>query len=140
MLVREQGRDLHLLSAISPEWIGPGKRIAIRGAPTEFGELAYSLDQPDGATAVLHLDARFTVAPRHVIVHVPWFMHVTTLTVDGKPARVEADAIRVAPTARELRLRWKKRAPAPNASYQQAVDDYKTEYARRFEERMHGPP
>ena len=38
MLVREQGHTLHLLSAISPEWLGPGKRIAISGATTRFGE------------------------------------------------------------------------------------------------------
>lgn len=38
MFVREQGGDLHLLSAISPEWVKDNKSISVNRSPTDFGE------------------------------------------------------------------------------------------------------
>lgn len=37
IMVREEGDDLHLLSVLSPEWIGAGKTIAATQVPTYFG-------------------------------------------------------------------------------------------------------
>ena len=40
---REEGNQLHLLSVVSPQWIGKGKTIAVSQAPTNFGPIAFTL-------------------------------------------------------------------------------------------------
>ena len=49
MLVREDGSDLLLGQAIPRHWIGSGKKVEIRNAPTFFGPVSYFIDSsPDG--------------------------------------------------------------------------------------------
>jgi hypothetical protein len=43
MLVREQGRDVYLMSAVSPSWLRPGRTIAVRRAPTALGRVSFAL-------------------------------------------------------------------------------------------------
>jgi hypothetical protein len=138
MLVREDGDDLHLLSVLSPEWIGSGKTIAVKQAPTYFGDVAFTLDQPSDDEAVLHLDARYTRAPKQLVIHLPWFADVKSATVDGKRVDAAGGKLVVSPAAKEIRLSWSAKADAPHLSYAHAVDDYKAEYARRYNELMHG--
>jgi hypothetical protein len=50
MLVREQGRDVYLMSALSPAWLRPGKSVGVTGAPTTRGPVSYTLRcTPNGA-------------------------------------------------------------------------------------------
>jgi hypothetical protein len=121
MLVREQGRELHLLSVVAPEWLRPGEVIEVRDAPTDFGPVSFVLRVISPDEARLSLDARFHTRPEAVLLHVPWF-------VEGAGA-----PITVAPDTRELRLRWKKRRDTPKLSYAAAVEAYKVEYRRRWE-------
>lgn len=59
MLVREQGDDVWLMSAVSPAWLRPGKRIAVSGAPTRRGRVAYALRATrGGATLTWRTDVR----------------------------------------------------------------------------------
>ena len=138
MLVREEGADLHLLSVVSPEWIGKGKTIAVSQAPTYFGQVAYTLEQPEAGKAVLHLDTKFTAAPKQIVVHLPWFVTLTTATVDGKPVKAVNGALVLPATAKEVKLEWEVASGTPALSYRAAVDAYKAEYARRYNELMHG--
>ncbi len=138
MLVREEGRDLHLMSVVSPEWIDGGKRLAIENAPTEFGTISYVLEQPSDEKALLHLNAKFANAPEKIWVHVPWFETVASVLVDGKPAQIQKGAIELSPAAKEVQIVWKRQASIGATNYQAAVDAYKTEYRRRFDEEMHG--
>ncbi len=138
MLVREDGRELHLLSVVSPEWIGKGKTIAVSQAPTYFGTVAYRLEQPADGEAVLHLDTKFTEAPSHVVVHLPWFVALQSATADGKTVTAADGALTVPASAKEIRLRWTVKANAPQMSYDRTVQDYKAEYARRYQILMHG--
>lgn len=138
MLVREEGDELHLLSAISPEWIGKGKAIAVSQAPTWFGSVAYSLDQPEDGEAALRFNANFTKAPKQIVIHLPWFVDVQSVTVDGKKADAGKGELVVAPSAKDIQIRWTVKADTPHLSYQQTVDDYEAEYARRYRELMHG--
>jgi hypothetical protein len=139
MMVREEGSSLHLLSVVSPEWIGASKTIAVKQVPTWFGQVAFTLEQPAPNAAVLKLDPHFTRPPDSIIVHIPWFISVdSATTADGKTVEVKDGAISLPATATELRLHWSVRLGAPQLSYQHAVDDYKTEYARRYNELMHG--
>jgi hypothetical protein len=132
MLVREQGRNLHLLSAISPEWIGPGKRIAVSGATTTFGRVGFTLVTVDNDEAHLSLDNHFTHAPDQVVVHLPWFLQPLQATVDGKPLRIEKDGLHLPASAREVHISWQF-VNHPNMNYDRTVHSYEQEYRRRWE-------
>ena len=146
MLVREEGSDLHLLSVVSPEWIGAGKTIAIAQTPTKFGTVAFTLTQPDATHARLQLDTHFTTAqnrttaPRQLILHIPWFLRLDAAQADGhplqlSPATAESGATLTLPAStRTVTLSWSPLATAPgaNLSYNAAVAAYKTEYAHRY--------
>lgn len=43
MLVRERGAGLQLLGALSPAWLGGGRRVAIEDAPTRQGRVSVAL-------------------------------------------------------------------------------------------------
>jgi hypothetical protein len=144
MLVREEGSEesgrLHLLSVVSPDWIGKGKKIEVSNAPTWFGKIAFRLTQPNDSEAILTLAPEFDPAhtPNQIVVHLPWFMEVKSATVDGKPAHLSGDTLVVSSNAREIHLHWNLRPDAPHLSYDRAVADYKAEYARRYQVLMHG--
>lgn len=138
MLVREEGDQLHLLSVISPEWIGNGKTIVVTQAPTYFGTVAFTLEQPASGEAVLHLNTAFTRAPKQIVVHLPWFVETQGATIDGKGADAADGKLVVPPNAKEIRIQWTVKADTPGLSYQRTVDDYKAEYARRYRDFMHG--
>ncbi|MGD0478788.1 MAG: hypothetical protein ABSA42_01380 [Terracidiphilus sp.] len=146
MLVREEGNQLHLLSVVSPAWIGKGKTVAVRQAPTYFGPLGFTLTQPSATEAVLRIDAHFDRAPKSIEIHLPWFIRLESATVDGAPITFsciepcEGGSISVRPTAREIRLHWSIRPNTPQLSYDRAVAAYKAEYARRYQALMHGEP
>ena len=140
MLVREEGSELHLLSVVSPEWIGQGKTISVRQAPTNFGPIAFTLTQPANGEAVLQLEPAFTAAPRQIVVHLPWFVDLTSATADGKAIQPAHGALTVAAGVKEIRLHWTVKPKTPPLSYARAVEEYKSEYARRYQILMHGEP
>ena len=145
MLVREEGvpprGQLHLLSVISPHWIGKGKEIAVSNAPTWWGKIAFRLTQPTDNEAIFTLAPGFVAGPlpTQIVVHLPWFMDVKSATVDGKPAQPVGGTLILASNAKEIHLHWSRRPAAPAMSYDRAVADYKAEYARRYQQLMHGP-
>jgi hypothetical protein len=138
MMVREEGDRLHLLSVVSPDWIGKGKTIAVSGAPTSFGKVEFKLAQPTAGEAVLSLMTEFSAGPREIVVHLPWFVDLQSATADGMAVRSSEGVLAVPPGTKEIRLRWTVRAGTPALSYKSAVEDYKTEYARRYQVLMHG--
>ena len=137
MLVREEGNQLHLLSVVSPAWIGAGKRITVRQAPSNFGAVAFTLDQPSAEEAVLHLNPDFTRPPQTIVVHLPWFVELKSATADGKAIRAAGGALAVSPETRKVDIRWTLKPNGPRLSYDRAVADYKAEYARRYQILMH---
>jgi hypothetical protein len=138
MLVREEGNELHLLSVVSPAWIGKGKTIAVRQAPTYFGPVAFTLEQPQAGVATLHLHAAFTTPPAAIVVHLPWFVDVQSATADGKPVHPAQDALTIPAGTRTVELHWTVKPGTPQLSYNHAVAAYKAEYARRYQALMHG--
>lgn len=133
MLVREQGDELVLLSAVSPEWLRPGKVIEARRAPTSFGPVSFQVRCEDGRLTV-RLDPQFRQAPAKLLVRIPWFYDLRAAEVDGRPIQPKAGHLAVMSTARELTLRGQIRAGTPALSYNDAVERYKREYRRRYEE------
>jgi hypothetical protein len=138
MFVREEGDDLHLLSVLSPGWIGAGKPVSVAGVPTDFGTVSLTLDQPSDSGAVLHISAQWTTAPHSLIVHLPWFMQVTAVSVDNRKVPLTGNALTLPPNTQAVQLTWTRRPDTPSLSYQQAVDAYKAEYLRRYNQLLHG--
>jgi hypothetical protein len=138
MLVREQGNELHLLSCLSPEWLRSGSTIGVRRAPTEFGQVNFDLAISIG-TATLRLDSRFTNAPAAVILHTPWFMDVSAVKADGRNIKPGGKGIRLPSGVKKVEIVWSEKSPRPTMSYLNAVENYKKEYRRRYEEYLiHG--
>jgi hypothetical protein len=139
MMVREEGSTLHLLSAVSPAWIGAAKAIHVRNAATYFGQVAFDLEMPSETEATLTLAANFASGetPQRMMLHTPWFMQIVSVSVDGKPVELTVDgAISLDPGSRRVTLQWTRR-PLPldmPVNYEDAVSRYKAEYKRRFEE------
>jgi hypothetical protein len=137
MLVREDGNQLHLLSVVSPAWIGKGKSIAVKQTPTNFGSVAFILEQPSANEAVLHLNPAFTAPPEQIVVHLPWFVDLKSATADGKDLQAASGALVVSPGTREIHIHWTLKPNASDLSYERTVKDYKAEYARRYQILMH---
>jgi hypothetical protein len=138
MMVREEGDKLHLLSVVSPEWMGKGKTIAVSQVPTNFGTVGFKLEQTGESDAVLHLDAQFRQAPKAIVLHQPWFVDRETATVDGIGHQALNGEIEIPAGAREIHLHWTPKGHGPQMSYASAVEEYKAEYARRYRLLMHG--
>ena len=66
------------------------------------------------------------------MVHVPWFYEVSSADVDGHSIAVNAGRIEVPPQAKTIRLRGRMRSNDPALSYDNAVKNYKAEYARKY--------
>lgn len=131
MLLREQGEDLHLLSAVSPAWVRPGQTIALRAAPSAFGLLDLTVTAaPDRLT--VDLPTSFRNPPRAVRVRVPWFLALKRAELDGLPAVVRDGEVEIPAGARRLVLHGSARPETPPLSYDQAVADYQAEYRRRW--------
>jgi hypothetical protein len=140
MLVREEGDQLHLLSVVSPEWMGKDKTIEVNQAPTYFGNVQFKFEQTAENEAMLHLEAKFTTAPAKIVLHRPWFVESETATVDGVKYQERDGKIEIPSGAREIRLHWTPKPDKPQMSYELAVEGYKAEYARRYRVLMHGEP
>jgi hypothetical protein len=133
MLVREQGDDLHLLSALSPAWVYGGSTVAIRRAPTDFGEVSVRLDcRSDGAD--LRVQSQWTSVPRRLVLHLPWFVADAEVSAAGKRLSIKNNAIELDPTVSHVTLTWRTRDDVKKLSYETAVQDYQQEYRRRYEE------
>jgi hypothetical protein len=131
MLVREYKSELHLFSAVSPEWLGAGKSIDVKEEPTNFGLVSASMRLAnDGLT--VNLSNQFRSAPAKIVLHIPWFYEVTSAEVDGHSVAVHNSGIEVSPDSKTVRLRGRVRSSDRVLSYDLAVKDYKAEYARRF--------
>ena len=138
MLVREAGDTLHLLSVLSPAWLGAGDSVVVRNAPTDFGPVAFRLDVTGDSGATLTLEPRFARSPAAVVVHLPWFVEARSAAADGRPVQIAGGEVRLAPTARMLTISWARRPDAPALSYDATVESYKGEYRRRWERWIHG--
>jgi hypothetical protein len=138
MMVPEDEGTVHLLSVMSPAWKGAGKTIRVERAPTENGEVAFTLTQPDAHSAVIALNLQWRQQPKAVLLHLPWFAQVSDAVVDGKPTPHANGVVQLPPDAREVRLTWTRRIDTPVWSYDEAIANYKKEYRRRYEIYLHG--
>src|SRR5208282_4961847 len=104
-----------------------------RNAPTYFGPVAFTLEQPQDGVATLHLHTAFTTPPANIVVHLPWFAELKSATADGKPVHPAQGALTVPAGTRNFEIHWTVKTGTPQLSYDRAVTAYKTEYARRYQ-------
>jgi hypothetical protein len=132
MMVREEDNDLHLFSCLSPEWIKDGMSLVVHRAPTNFGQVNadwnFSANQ-----AVLTMDNNFHHPPEKLILHIPWFMNVSSSSVDGKNIPYTKVTILLPNDAKSVTIKWTKKANTKNLSFDQTVKEYKKEYSRRYQ-------
>ena len=132
MFVREQGTDLHLISALSPEWVKDGEEVRVERAPTEFGQLNFTLRFASGG-ATLSLNTHFVQPPRRIMLHLPWFMQTSSVSVDGRPTKIENGSVSLPASAKQVAIVWTRAGSVPELSYDATVRAYKDEYRRRYE-------
>ncbi|MCH8274782.1 MAG: chitobiase/beta-hexosaminidase C-terminal domain-containing protein [Armatimonadetes bacterium] len=126
MLVREEGRDLHLASVLSPEWLKPGDRVKVQNAPTSFGVVSYTVDsKQDGAD--VEIRAEWREAPEDLLFHIPWFLRVTSARADGRTVQVDNGVISLRPSTRSLALKWEWKE-RPDLSYKTGVRLFLNKY------------
>ena len=61
-------------------------------------------------------------------------MTVSSVTADGKKLAVRNQAVVLPSNAKEVQISWQKKSDAPALNYANAVQDYKAEYRRRYEQ------
>ena len=134
MLVREQGQDLHLLSAISPAWVKTGSDILVDRAPTNFGVVALSLKSLSATHAELNFHGSFFDPPQRIILHLPWFMETANVMADGKRLPITKDEVVLPVNFSNVSIDWKRKPGSDPLSYDRAVAQYKAEYGSRYQE------
>ncbi len=133
MLVREQGHNLHLLSALSLDWTKPGDTIKVSNAPTEFGRMGMECKFTRSGVRI-DLETDFQQKPVHIVVHLPWFVTVKGATiVDGEPVEVRRQSISIAPSSKDVNVVWTVHSPAPVLSYRSAVKTFEREYGAHYQ-------
>ncbi|MCU7500060.1 MAG: hypothetical protein HF309_12395 [Ignavibacteria bacterium] len=135
MMVREEKSDLHLFSALSPEWLKEGDKIAVHKAPTNFGMVNMDLSVRNGG-ADLKLDNKFTSNPSKLILHLPYFMAVKSVRADGKTVAVSNNSAFLPVNTKAVAIEWAKQKNYPEMSYNKAVEDYKKEYREKYQESL----
>jgi hypothetical protein len=132
MLVREYQNDLYLFSAVSPDWLQPGKTIEVVDEPTTFGPVSAMLrTAADGLE--IELAHRFRQPPERVVIRIPWFYEVETATADGHPLAIADGKLKLDPSTRNVTIKGRIRPGTPAMNYEQTVAAYQREYQARYE-------
>ncbi len=140
MLIAERGgnggidyRDLHLFTAISPEWAKPGESVSFTNAATEVGPCSASL-QFNQEGAVLTFKPQYRRLPRQVVLHIPYFVDLVDYQTDAKFNRLEKGCLALSPDVTRVTLKWNRKKDIEPLSFEKVVKDYRAEYARRYTE------
>lgn len=132
MLVREEGNNLHLFSVISPSWLSEGQGIRVKDAPTDFGDIDFSLEAKNGQ-ALLRLEPRFRENPKQIIFHIPWFVEFKEAMADGKKIEAEEGVLPLSSETKEVHIRWEMKLVGA-MSYDYFVQEYKEKYRAKYQE------
>jgi len=87
MLVREEGRDLHLLSAVPPAWLEPGKTVSLADAPTRFGKISLRVEARKDVLLVYFSRPERT-DPDRLFIHIPPDFEVTEISRCGNGVKI----------------------------------------------------
>ncbi len=152
LLVREAGRDLHLLSALSPEWLTEGKDLIVENARTVFGPVSVLVSvSPEGAEVLIAADWHHS--PDRIILHLPYSVRVTQVGADQPGlrqvkgpsprtyevtdfptagARGGNDWLELPSHTTRVTIDWQPREVEP-ISYEATVEEWQTRYWDRYD-------
>jgi len=88
MLVREEGKDLHLLSAVPPHWLDPGKEVQFLGAPTHFGTISLAAAGLENGIRI-SITPPDRIVPDRITIHLPPEMEIRSVEAEGKTLPLE---------------------------------------------------
>lgn len=129
MFVREQGRNLHLLSGLSPVWLKPGSTVAFRNGSTAFGDISFEM-HVDKAGADISIRPPQRDPFDQMVLHFPPFLKVVKAYYGAEWHDVTDNIVTAPPQTSFVKVQW-ERSAAPDYSYDSAVRDYLSEYNRR---------
>lgn len=132
MLIREEGRDLHIFSAVSPAWLKPGDEIALANAETKFGRLSFKATvQSD--RLIIEFNQQWHNVPRFLSFHVPAFVQVESVLSDQQEVLPQARLIQLSAHTRRVEIIWKNEAARQRLSLASTITDFKNEYQGRYQ-------
>jgi|GEM_PF-376756 len=120
-------RDLYLYSLISPGWMKPGGKAAIRNAPTEMGRVSSSLTFIDGGAA-LTTRSHFHHPPRYVVLRVPYSVKLASFTSDATRAFARGELLFFTPDVTKASIKWRPRTGVNDNNYQDILKSYRGEF------------
>jgi len=120
-------RDLYLYSLISPSWIKPGKKVAIRNAPTEMGRVSSLLAFTDGGAA-LTVQGKFHHPPRYVVFRIHYSVKLTSFTSDANRAFAKGGLLFFTPDVTRASIKWRPRPGVHDNNYQNILKSYRGEF------------
>jgi hypothetical protein len=56
LLITDEGNELKLGEAIPRQWLEPGKKVSVKAAPTEFGNVSYEIRAREDGSMDVHID------------------------------------------------------------------------------------
>jgi hypothetical protein len=132
-LVRVEGDELRLLSAVSPAWLADGAEVQARGVATPFGSVTTAFSVQGGQIDIA-LPQGLAPQPAALRVRVPWCVEPQTIQIDGRTATAEAGWVAVPAGAQRLSLRFDPARLPAAPSYAAAVAAQRSAYAARVAE------
>ncbi|WP_165226463.1 NPCBM/NEW2 domain-containing protein [Aquisphaera insulae] len=112
MLVQERGEDLWLAPFVTDRWLGDGRAVSVRDAPTRFGKVGYAIRSHVGEGFIEATIAPPTgpAEPRRILLRLrhPEGKPMRSVTVSGRPHGAfdpKSETITLAPTGPSLRVR-----------------------------------
>lgn len=132
--MKEDQRELHLFSLLSPCWVRPGSSIGFKNAPCEMGKVT-ALMEFTTYGADLSILPEWSRKPKAIVVHIPWFVDSVSYTTDENsviPTWKTVDAlglkgIRLDPSTDHLRIRWRIRPNSSKNTLQKLLLTYRRE-------------
>lgn len=123
MLVREDGGELHLGSALSPRWLHPGSRIIVENAPTKFGIVGFTIESHEGG-AKIQIRPPMRSVPERIILHLPEGFNITNVTADGsESSRLGPSSVAFSADTAMVEVEWDL-GDITLLSYRSEVEDY----------------
>ncbi len=125
--IDERDRDLYLFSLVSPAWIEPGKKVAVRNAPTEMGRISSTLTfTEDGAELSVQTD--FHQPPRYLVFRIPYSVALDSFTSDASRDFDEDGLIFFTPDVTRASIKWRGKPRAHDDNYQDILRSYRSEF------------
>lgn len=120
-------RNLYIFNLIGPTWIDAGKKLTIKNAPTEMGQVSAELKFVEGG-AHMTLSPTWRRKPNRVIFRTPYFLELISAKGTGGAVSVQDGVVSMEPTVTSLQLKWREKAGAHDNNYQDILNSYRSEY------------